>query len=285
MGNNATSHHMVRANAYHNKFELLDNEPSLIINPFLYLGGMYARQNPIVLEHLGITHILNMAAEQHLDTVLLSNRNISVKHILADDYEYYNIRQHFEESFEFIEDALAKNGRILIHCALGISRSPTIVIAYIMYRYGMTYQNAYQYVLNLRPNINPNNSFKMQLQDFEYELIGKSQQILNASQKAHKKQQKRYSDNFDSPQPQKSINNFSLNGMHPINVKGSRKNYSNLVNGVDPVAADKKTYVNQILQFGDNRNINPYFIDPTHSNHGMIIYDLTSLNTLNANFF
>jgi protein-tyrosine phosphatase len=246
MGNNA-SHHTVRANAYYKQFDLLDNEPTLIINPFLYLGGMYARQNPWVLDHLGITHILNVAAEQHLDTIHLTNSNINVKHIPAEDHENYNIRQNFDEAFQFIEDALnTKNGRILVHCALGISRSPTIVIAYIMYRYGMMYQKAFQYVQNLRPNINPNNSFKIQLQDFEYELAGLTQQ--------HKKQ-KRFSDNFSSSHV--NINNFSLNGATPISMKGSKKNYTNMMNAAE---TKSKSYMIQNAKA-------PYYIDPA-SNHG-----------------
>ena len=259
MGNHATNPKN-SSNRYYdnNKYDFLENEPTLIINPFLYLGGMYARQNPLVLENLGITHILNMAAEQHLDTVYLENCNINVKHILADDYEMYNIRQHFEEAFQFIEDALSKNGRILIHCAVGISRSPTIVIAYIMYRYGMTYQNAFQYVQNLRPNINPNNSFKLQLQEFEYELMNytaqqQKQHLVNMPIQNH------LPDNYNLPQ--KNISNFTMNGMNPISVKGSKKNYLNHMN-TDKAKPTQKP-VNYMDQNMLHQNVfnNPFYID------------------------
>jgi protein-tyrosine phosphatase len=237
-------------NRYYNHFDLLENEPTPIIKPFLYLGGMYARKNPHVLEYLGITHVLNMAAEQHFETV---HRNINVKHILADDYETYNIRQHFEEAFQFIEDALMKNGRILVHCAVGISRSPTIVIAYIMHRYGMSYQNAYQYVQSLRPIVNPNNSFKTQLQEFEYELLS-----LNS-------QQQQYSshivDNLNTSQG--NITNFNMNGMNPINVKaGSKKNYAHhLMNDTVNVQQQQQfNYADQNLLYSNFNN--GYYFDP-----------------------
>jgi protein-tyrosine phosphatase len=61
-----------------------------------------------------------MAVELNLDSTFLQARGISVKHITADDKTDYNLRVHFEEAFEFIEDALSKNGRILVHCAVGV---------------------------------------------------------------------------------------------------------------------------------------------------------------------
>ena len=128
-----------------------------------------------------------------------------------------------------------------------------------MYRYGMSYQKAFQYVQNLRPNINPNNSFKIQLQDFEYELAGFTQQ------QASQKKQKRFSENFSSSQI--NINNFSLNGTNPINsLKGSKNNY--MMNGIETAS---KNYRDQNFMF--HNGTAPYYIDPA-SNHGKYYYDL-----------
>ena len=55
-----------------------------------------------------------------------------------DDRIDQDIGKFFDSTFEFIESALARNEKVLIHCAAGISRSGSIAIAYIM-RAGMAH--------------------------------------------------------------------------------------------------------------------------------------------------
>ena len=66
------------------------------------------------------------------------------------------------------------NGKVLIHCQAGISRSPTIVIAYLMKVNKLTMNNAYNEVKDKRCIIGPNIIFLSQLYDFEKNLIESS---------------------------------------------------------------------------------------------------------------
>ena len=54
--------------------------------------------------------------------------------ILIDDTPYDNMLIRLRRACQFIEQALQQGGRILVHCAAGISRSPTVVAAYCKYR-------------------------------------------------------------------------------------------------------------------------------------------------------
>uniref|UniRef100_A0A3Q3R8Q1 Dual specificity phosphatase 10 n=1 Tax=Monopterus albus TaxID=43700 RepID=A0A3Q3R8Q1_MONAL len=81
-----------------------------------------------------------------------------------------NLRQYFEEAFEFIEEAHQAGMGLLIHCQAGVSRSATIVIAYLMKHTWMTMTDAYKFVKTRRPIISPNLNFMGQLLEFEEDL-------------------------------------------------------------------------------------------------------------------
>lgn len=149
---------------------LLSNSSS-IIEPYLHLGGSFVNSNPHLTPMFGYTHILNMASEIAPSWLLLLMLK-KYKQIPADDNYFYNIRLCFEEAFQMIDEARQTNGKILVHCAMGISRSATIVIAYLMSRYQMSMMTAFNYVKSKRPEINPNKYFIKILKEYEKELKG-----------------------------------------------------------------------------------------------------------------
>jgi len=106
-----------------NNFNINLNDPSLILSPYLYLGSNLGNRYPKHLKMLGITHVLNVAIELAPNYELLMDPSIKYKHIPCDDTLNYNIRYHFDEAFDFMDRALASNGKLIVHCAMGISRS------------------------------------------------------------------------------------------------------------------------------------------------------------------
>ena len=107
-------------------------DPSLI-TPYLLLGGAMVNKNPDLASYLGITHVVNMAVELYPHHELASGRGIVYKHIRSDDSLQYNIRVHFEEAFEIIDDARNSNCRVLVHCMMGISRSGKRLFSFLFF--------------------------------------------------------------------------------------------------------------------------------------------------------
>ena len=66
--------------------------------------------------------------------------------------------------------------------ALGVSRSATIVLAYLMKYHHNTLKDAFNFLIEKRPQIWPNEGFLLQLLRYETELI-RSKEIIQHEEK------------------------------------------------------------------------------------------------------
>ncbi|CAJ0632025.1 8630_t:CDS:2, partial [Entrophospora sp. SA101] len=81
-----------------------------------------------------------------------------------------NISKYFNQCIEFIEKAKESNGRVYVHCYAGISRSTTVVIAYLMYSCRFSLKKALNLVREKHKIVRPNSGFIRQLEKFEKEI-------------------------------------------------------------------------------------------------------------------
>jgi protein-tyrosine phosphatase len=59
------------------------------------------------------------------------------------------------------------NSRVLVHCAMGMSRSATSVIMFIMKEFLIPLEDAFEFVKTQRDATDPNEGFMLQLKKFE----------------------------------------------------------------------------------------------------------------------
>lgn len=125
----------------------------------IFQGGYKSSENKDLLKSLLITHILVVSSELSINFP----DDFQYLRISINDDELSDIKQHFEKAFEFIENCINNNGKILIHCAAGISRSSTITCSYLIKKNKITYKEALEIVRNGRKISTPNSGFEKQL--------------------------------------------------------------------------------------------------------------------------
>ncbi|CAL8362982.1 unnamed protein product [Lota lota] len=136
--------------------------------PFLFLGNERDAQDLDLLLRLNVGFVVNVTT--HLPLYHVTTGLVRYKRLPATDNSRQNLQQYFEEAFEFIEEAHQTGKGVLVHCQAGVSRSATVVIAYLMKHTLMTMTDAYKYVRGRRPVVSPNLNFMGQLLEFERDL-------------------------------------------------------------------------------------------------------------------
>ncbi|NXP16875.1 DUS16 phosphatase, partial [Scytalopus superciliaris] len=143
------------------------------ILPHLYLGCQRDVLNKELMQQNDIGYVLNASNTCPKPDFIPESHFLRVP---VNDSFCEKILPWLDKSVDFIEKAKASNGRVLVHCLAGISRSATIAIAYIMKRMDMSLDEAYRFVKEKRPTISPNFNFLGQLLDFEKRIKNQSGQ-------------------------------------------------------------------------------------------------------------
>lgn len=139
---------------------------SLILNhnevPFLFLGDIHDAMSKHFLDTNNIKYILNCT-----DDIPKFFPEMKFLRVPVEDREDEDISEHFDAVIKFIDDAREKgDGALLVHCFSGVSRSASVVTAYLM-RTGMTLRQALEYVNKRRCVVCPNQGFFYQLKKRE----------------------------------------------------------------------------------------------------------------------
>ena len=143
----------------------------------IYIGNVYDAHNIDKLNDLNIKNIISAVTGfdniydesfNHLSLNLIDNESQDIIH-------YFEITNHYIDNIisKNISSASEKNkNKVLIHCICGVSRSVTILLAYIIKKYNYTPQYALKIVQKKRAISKPNENFMRQLRIY-YENINK----------------------------------------------------------------------------------------------------------------
>ncbi|KAL5967801.1 Dual specificity protein phosphatase 19, partial [Taenia solium] len=147
---------------------IVNDEPDLDVGEVLVQGSQDVAEDFNTLQSRGITHIVN----------LISNY---AENKFEDHFEYLSCTLYDDMQADLVpaitaccsfirERVLPSQGRLFIHCNVGVSRAPSVLIGCLIKLYRMPFDVAYRTVDNAR-SISPNLNFKMQLRALSEEII------------------------------------------------------------------------------------------------------------------
>lgn len=130
--------------------------------PGLYLSGVTVARDHTKLKDLGITRVVCCC----LWTEFPQSEEISgitYYRVDVEDMSREPIDMFFEEACDFISESLENRENVLVHCRSGVSRSSTIILAFLVMSMGMRLLDAFFLLRSKRGIITPNIGFMDQL--------------------------------------------------------------------------------------------------------------------------
>ena len=143
----------------------MDNNNLDLVIPRIYISSLRLADNETALRKKGITHVLSVCPMRPTHY-----GGITYKLVSISDSPDHRIDLRFQECFIFIRDALSIGGSVLVHCFQGVSRSASIILAYLITYNNMSLPQSLRFLKQKRPQINPNPGFLQQLRNYATRL-------------------------------------------------------------------------------------------------------------------
>ncbi|CAA7023411.1 unnamed protein product [Microthlaspi erraticum] len=150
-----------------------NTEKPSMIQDNLFIGGSLAARSVHTLQHLGITHVLCLCANEIGQSDTQYPDLFEYQNFCITDDEDAEIETIFQEALDFINHGEETGGKILVHCFEGRSRSATVVLAYLMLRKNLTLLEAWGKLRKVHRRAQPNDGFARILQNLDKKCHGK----------------------------------------------------------------------------------------------------------------
>ena len=147
--------------------EIEPGEKGLYLGPEVVMGQDRACS---LLPAHGFTSVVTVMkrADDRVGAMVRRARaaGLDLLHIPIFDEGTEPLSSHFIAAHDFLK---RREGKVLVHCSAGVSRSATVVTAHTMMLHGCSAEEAFSRVKALRPWVQPNAGFIRQLIAFEAE--------------------------------------------------------------------------------------------------------------------
>lgn len=145
-------------------YPIANNQDIHEVYPNIFVGNISTAYNKEILNTNGITHVVTAVSGMHA----IYPEDFIYHTVDVLDIKKQDMTPFFNACNQFIDDAITNGGKVYVHCMCGVSRSVSIVLAYLAFKYGSKPTDALQDIQNIRNKANPNPSFRQQLDYYYY---------------------------------------------------------------------------------------------------------------------
>eukprot|EP00435_Cladocopium_sp_Y103_P030002 s858_g7.t1 len=231
------------------------------ILPWLYLGGKRNLENDKELtRRTQISHVLNLAQEVNLKeeirellTDYQAQRGLEFvyKKVGLGDTPDEDILKDMDSILDFLHEARQNSQhRVLVNCVQGISRSPAVVLAYLMKFEKMSLRDAYHFLRHRRSIADPRKEFLHQLGKLECQLFNLSAPTLS-SDLAFAGRHMLNLDDAPIPVPQKDVKDPQMR--HEL--EALQKVLQNLTHAVQNIGAEAEAAAEAVRAMGKEAGV------------------------------
>ena len=144
-------------------------EISSVIPGILYISSYEPAIRREQLQDLEIFHIVRLGDQDDFKHYYITHDEMCYHDVLIEDEMYVDLtKEILDEATDFIHFA---HSPVLVHCFAGVSRSSSVVIAYLMRFKRMTFSQASHHLTDKHPRAQPNPKFLRDLIEYEKQLI------------------------------------------------------------------------------------------------------------------
>lgn len=157
-------------------YPTIDHQSLLTKKGSIYLSNISAAKNRASLDSFQIKRIVNLCSGNDGCNYTYDPNEIKCMPIKMDDTSYVKLAPVICETYPFISDGLTNGENVLVHCQMGISRSVSIIIAFLIL-YDLDWVNSlklheetnfnclYRHIKQIKDDIDPNLGFVLQLEE------------------------------------------------------------------------------------------------------------------------
>ena len=126
-----------------------DNANKII--PGLFLGNYLASQSSKFIDNNKIKAIVNLTPDF---PNTFDNKIDYLRIPVQNKKEYIKIfESYLPLAYKFIDQYIENNKNVLVHCKAGHRRSVSLIVYYLMKKYGFSRKIAFDYIKEIRPTI------------------------------------------------------------------------------------------------------------------------------------